>query len=251
MADTKLTDTKSKSEGSSIVKNSGCNPGAELNRESWRVFKIMAEFVEGFEQLSQIKPAVSIFGSARISEDSDDYKKAREVSRLLSDAGFAIISGGGPGIMEAANRGGYEGKSASIGLNIELPVEQTPNAYQDISLQFSHFFTRKVMFVKYAAAYVVCPGGFGTLDEMAEMLTLVQTGKTPRIPIILMDKTFWQPLLDWFENSLLKQNMIKKEDLDLFKVVDEPQQAFDEIMQFYQHRDVQPTSEELEKLLHL
>ncbi len=234
-----------------IVKNSGCNPNAELNRESWRVFKIMAEFVEGFEQLSQVKPAVSIFGSARLDENSDDYKKAREVSRLLSDAGFAIISGGGPGIMEAANRGGYEGNSASIGLNIELPKEQIPNSYQDLSLNFSHFFTRKVMFVKYAAAYVVCPGGFGTLDEMAEMLTLVQTGKTPEIPIILINKTFWQPLIDWFENYLLKQNMIKKEDLALFKIVDEPQQAFDEIMTFYKGRDVQPTNEDLEKLLHL
>lgn len=234
-----------------IIQNSGCNPEADLNRESWRVFKIMSEFVEGFEQLSHIKPAVSIFGSARVDENSADYKKARDVSRLLSDAGFAIISGGGPGIMEAANRGGYEGKSVSIGLNIELPKEQTPNAYQNLSLNFGHFFTRKVMFVKYAAAYVVCPGGFGTLDEMAEMLTLVQTGKTPRIPIILMNKKFWQPLLDWFEHSLCAQGMIKKEDLTLFKVVDEPQQAFDEIIAFYQDRNVQPTRDEFEKLLHL
>jgi len=234
-----------------MIKNSGCNPETELNRESWRVFKIMAEFVEGFEQLSHVKPAVSIFGSARIKENSEDYKKAREVSRLLSDAGFSIISGGGPGIMEAANRGGYEGKSASIGLNIELPKEQTPNSYQNLSLSFSHFFTRKVMFVKYAAAYVVCPGGFGTLDEMAEMLTLLQTGKTPEIPIILINKTFWQPLLNWFESSLLQQDMIKKEDLALFKVVDEPQQAFEEVMAFYKHRDVQPTDEEFEKRLHL
>jgi len=246
-----MTDNMSKCGGNCIVKNSGCNPNAELNRESWRVFKIMAEFVEGFEQLSQVKPAVSIFGSARMPESSDDYKKAQAISRLLSDAGFAIISGGGPGIMEAANRGGYEGRSASIGLNIELPKEQTPNVYQNLSLSFSHFFSRKVMFVKYAAAYVVCPGGFGTLDEMAEMLTLVQTGKTPKIPIVLMNKTFWQPLLDWFENSLHQQGMITKEDLSLFKVVDEPEQAFEEIMAFYKNRDVQPTDEEFEKRLHL
>ena len=234
-----------------IITNTGCKPDAELNRESWRVFKIMSEFVEGFEQLSHIKPAVSIFGSARLKETSDDYKNAREVARLLSDAGFSIISGGGPGIMEAANRGAAEGKSTSIGLNIELPKEQTPNPYQNLSLNFSHFFTRKVMFVKYAAAYVVCPGGFGTLDEMAEMLTLTQTGKTPRIPVILINTEFWQPLLDWFKNSLCKQNMITPEDLELFTVVDEPQQAVDEIMRFYKHRDVQPTNEDLDKLLHL
>ncbi len=193
--------------------DNGCNPEAELNRESWRVFKIMSEFVDGFEQLSHIKPAVSIFGSARVNEKSEDYKNAQSVARLLSTAGFAIISGGGPGIMEAANRGGAEGGSVSVGLNIELPIEQIPNSYQTLSLNFSHFFARKVMFVKYAAAYVVCPGGFGTLDELAEMLTLTQTGKTPRIPVILMNRQFWQPLLEWFKNSLCTQNMIKQEDL--------------------------------------
>ncbi len=227
------------------------DPDMELNRESWRVFKIMSEFVDGFEQLCHIKPAVSIFGSARVNENSGDYKKAREVARILSDAGFAIISGGGPGIMEAANRGGAEGKSESIGLNIELPKEQVPNPYQTLSLHFSHFFTRKVMFVKYAAAYVVCPGGFGTLDEMAEMLTLVQTGKTPKIPVILMNSQFWQPLLDWFENTLCQQNMITRKDLALFTVVDEPEQALNEIMKFYKDRDIHPTKEELDKLLHL
>jgi len=229
----------------------GSNVDAELNRESWRVFKIMSEFVEGFEQLCHVKPAVSIFGSARSHEEDADYRQAQEVSRLLSDAGFSIISGGGPGVMEAANRGGQEGKSASIGLNIELPKEQQPNQYQDISLNFSHFFSRKVMFVKYAAAYVVCPGGFGTLDELAEMLTLMQTGKTPQIPVILMNKKFWQPLLDWFENTLCAQNMISAEYIELFKLVDEPQQVVDEILSFYRDRDIQPTQEELDKLLHL
>lgn len=224
---------------------------AELNRESWRVFKIMSEFVDGFEQLCHIKPAVSIFGSSRLTEDHPDYKNAQQIARLLSDEGFAIISGGGPGIMEAANRGGQEGKSVSVGLNIELPKEQIPNVYQEMSLNFSHFFTRKVMFVKYAAAYVVCPGGFGTLDELAEMLTLMQTGKTPKIPVILMNTTFWQPLLDWFKNTLCVVGTINEEELDLFKVVDTPQQVLEEILEFYKDREIQPTKEELDKLLHL
>ena len=223
----------------------------ELNRESWRVFKIMSEFVEGFEQLCHIKPAVSIFGSARLTEESPHYKDAQQVARMLSDAGFSIISGGGPGIMEAANRGGKEGKSVSVGLNIELPKEQTPNKYQDLSLNFSHFFTRKVMFVKYAAAYVVCPGGFGTLDELAEMLTLMQTGKTPRIPVILMNAQFWQPLLDWFKNTLLAEDMIREKELNALKVVDTPEQVMDEILMFYKDRDIRPTHEEMDKLLHL
>jgi len=223
----------------------------ELNRESWRVFKIMSEFVEGFEQLCHIKPAVSIFGSARLTEDSPHYKNAREVARLLSDAGFSIISGGGPGIMEAANRGGAEGKSVSVGLNIELPKEQVPNQYQDLSLNFSHFFTRKVMFVKYASAYVVCPGGFGTLDELAEMLTLVQTGKTPKIPVILMSTKFWAPMLDWFKNTLCAEGVIKPEDMELFKIVDTAEQVMEEIQIFYKDRDLRPTHEEMDKLLHL
>jgi len=223
----------------------------ELNRESWRVFKIMSEFVEGFEQLCHIKPAVSIFGSARLPEDSPHYKNAQQVARLLSDVGFSIISGGGPGIMEAANRGGNEGESVSVGLNIELPTEQAPNNYQELSLNFSHFFTRKVMFVKYASAYVVCPGGFGTLDELAEMLTLVQTGKTPRIPIVLMNTAFWEPMLDWFKNTLCAENTIEKKDLELFKLVDTPEQVVEKILEFYKDRDMRPTHEEMDKLLHL
>ena len=223
----------------------------ELNRESWRVFKIMSEFVEGFEQLCHIKPAVSIFGSARLTEDSPHYKDAQQVARLLSDAGFSIISGGGPGIMEAANRGGQEGKSVSVGLNIELPREQVPNKYQDLSLNFSHFFTRKVMFVKYASAYVVCPGGFGTLDELAEMLTLMQTGKTPKIPVILMSTKFWTPMLDWFKNTLCVEGVIEEKNIELFKVVDTPEQVMEEILIFYKDRDIRPTHEEMDKLLHL
>ncbi len=224
---------------------------SELSRESWRVFKIMSEFVDGFEQLSHIKPAVSVFGSARISEDHPAYQTAQQVSELLSNAGFSVISGGGPGVMEAANRGAAMGKSPSIGLNISLPKEQIPNKYQNVSLYFDHFFARKVMFVKYAAAYVVCPGGFGTLDELAEMLTLLQTGKTPRIPVILMDKKFWSPLIDWFVNSLCEQGMITRENLNMITIVDKPQQVVDEIQKFYKHREVLPTKEELDKLLHL
>ena len=224
---------------------------AALNRESWKIFQIMAEFVEGFERLSALKPAVSIFGSARTSPDQENYRQAEDIARLLSDAGFAIISGGGPGIMEAANKGAQSGKSASIGLNIELPKEQVPNAFQDVKLHFRHFFSRKVMFVKYTSAYVVCPGGFGTLDELAEMLTLVQTGKSRRIPIILVQKNFWQPLLDWFKNTLVSQGMINAKDMRLFKVVEKPEEVVDAIFSFYENRDLEPSAEEQEKLLHL
>jgi hypothetical protein len=224
---------------------------AALNRESWKIFQIMAEFVEGFERLSPLKPSVSIFGSARTPVDHPNYKQAEEIARLLSDAGFAVISGGGPGIMEAANRGAQAGKSCSIGLNIQLPREQIPNPYQDVELHFRHFFSRKVMFVKYASAYVVCPGGFGTLDELAEMLTLVQTGKTRRIPIILVQKNFWQPLLDWFKNTLAKEGMINHKDAQLFKVVEQPSEVVEAIFSFYENRDIEPSAEEQEKLLHL
>ena len=161
-----------------------------LSRESWKIFQIMAEFVEGFERLAQIKPSVSLFGSARMAPEHPYYQLTEEIARGLSDAGFSVVSGGGPGLMEAANKGAFAGKSPSVGLNIALPQEQSANEYQDISLQFRHFFSRKVMFVKYASAYVVLPGGFGTLDELAEILTLVQTGKTRRIPIILVHKPF-------------------------------------------------------------
>ena len=168
---------------------------SHLSRESWRIFQIMAEFVEGFEKMCVVRPSISIFGSARTSPDDPWYAKTEQAARLLSDAGFSVVSGGGPGIMEAANKGAQAGRSPSVGVNIELPKEQRPNPYQDISLNFRHFFARKVMFVKYASAYVVFPGGFGTLDELAEILTLVQTGKTRRIPIILVGETFWRPQL--------------------------------------------------------
>lgn len=222
-----------------------------LTRESWKIFQIMAEFVEGFERLARIKPSVSIFGSARIEPHEPTYKLAEEIGLELSNAGFAVVSGGGPGVMEAANKGGFRGKSPSIGLNIQLPHEQQANPYQDISLGFRHFFSRKVMFVKYASAYVVLPGGFGTLDELAEILTLVQTGKTRAIPIILVDSPFWQGLIEWFRVTLAGKGMIDEGDLELFHVVDEPKDVVNAIFDHYEAKGFEPTPEEREKLMEL
>jgi hypothetical protein len=222
-----------------------------LTRESWKIFQIMAEFVEGFEKLARIKPSVSIFGSARTEPNHPYYKLTEDIARRLSDAGFSVVSGGGPGIMEAANRGAHAGKSPSIGLNIQLPHEQSANRYQDISLYFRHFFSRKVMFVKYAAAYVVLPGGFGTLDELAEILTLVQTGKTRRIPIILVHSPFWTGLIDWFKERLLAEQMISEPDLDLFKILDKPEDVVEAIFNHYEHRGFELSAEEQEILLDL
>jgi len=209
-----------------------------LNRDSWKIFKIMSEFVEGFQRMARVHPSVSVFGSARLKEDNPYYILTEDISRKLSDAGFAVVSGGGPGIMEAANKGAFAGRSSSIGLNIELPNEQGGNGYQDISLTFSYFFARKVMFVKYAAAYVVMPGGFGTLDEFAEILTLVQTGKSRKIPIILMGTEFWTGLIEWFKTSLLPAGTISPEDLNLFKIIDDPQEAVDAIFSHYEGMDM-------------
>lgn len=224
---------------------------SSLSRESWKIFQIMAEFVEGFERLASIKPSVSIFGSARTPPEHPHYKLAVEISRALSDAGFSVVSGGGPGIMEAANLGAFDGRSPSIGLNIQLPREQVDNPYQDISLTFRHFFSRKVMFVKYASAYVVMPGGFGTLDELAEILTLVQTGKTRKIPIILVHKPFWEGLIGWFKDTLAKEKAIDPDDLDLIKILETPKEVLDAIFAHYEHRGFEPSAEEAEKLLHL
>ncbi|GAB4303483.1 MAG: TIGR00730 family Rossman fold protein [Thiohalomonadaceae bacterium] len=222
-----------------------------LSRESWKIFQIMAEFVEGFERLARISPSVSIFGSARFAPDHPYYQLTEDIARALSDAGFSVVSGGGPGIMEAANKGAFAGKSPSVGLNIQLPHEQVGNPYQDIRLTFRHFFSRKVMFVKYAAAYVVMPGGFGTLDELAEILTLVQTGKTRRIPIILVHRPFWNGLIDWFRATLVAEKTISPEDLDLFQVLDHPQDVVDAIFSHYEHRGFEPSAEEREILLDL
>lgn len=220
-------------------------------RESWRLFGIIAEFAEGTENLNTICPAVTIFGSARTPADHPYYQLTEKLARLLSDAGFAVISGGGPGIMEAANKGAFFGKSPSVGLNISLPHEQTPNQYQDISQTFKHFFTRKYMFVKYASAYVVLPGGFGTLDELLEALTLVQTSKSRKVPIILMNSEFWRGLIDWFRNTLIHEGMIYAEDMDLIQLIDEPEQAVNAIFKHYERRGFLPLPEEAELLLRL
>jgi uncharacterized protein (TIGR00730 family) len=223
----------------------------QLSRESWKIFQIMAEFVEGFERLAQIKPSVSIFGSARTAPDHPHYKLAEDIARALSESGFSVVSGGGPGIMEAANKGAFAGPSPSIGLNIILPHEQAGNPYQDIALNFRHFFSRKVMFVKYASAYVVLPGGFGTLDELAEILTLVQTGKTRRIPIILVHRPFWEGLVAWFRDTLTAQQTIAAEDLDLLQILDNPQEVVDAIFAHYEKRGFEPSPREQEILLDL
>ncbi|OGT78804.1 MAG: Rossman fold protein, TIGR00730 family [Gammaproteobacteria bacterium RIFCSPLOWO2_02_FULL_52_10] len=211
---------------------------ADLTQESWKIFQIMAEFVEGFQKLSGIRPSVSMFGSARCKPGHPNYRLGVAIARLVSDAGFSVVSGGGPGMMEAFNKGAFKGKSNSIGLNIQLPNEQIANKYQDMSLYFRHFFSRKVMFVKYASAYIVLPGGFGTLDELAEILTLTQTGKSKRIPIILVNSKFWRGLTGWFRKTLVAEGTINEDDLNLIQVVDTPQQVIDTILTFYQGRDL-------------
>lgn len=209
---------------------------AKKARASWQMFTIMAEFVEATEYLSEIRPAISLYGSARLKPDSPYYELATQIARKLSDAGFAVISGGGPGIMEAANKGAHAGKSPSVGLNIELPHEQSGNPYQDISLRFRHFFTRKVTFVKNSDAVIVMPGGFGTLDELAEVLTLIQTKKSRHVPIILVGSTFWKGLLDWFRNSLESMGLIGPHDIELMQVIDEPEQVLKAVLAFYEER---------------
>ena len=177
-----------------------------MARESWKIFQVMTELVEGFERLVRIPPSVSIFGSARLKPDHKWYHLAEQTAKAFSEAGYSVVTGGGPGIMEAANKGAKAGPSLSVGLNIVLPNEENANEYQDISLRYRHFFTRKVMFVKYASAYVVMPGGFGTLDELAEILALIQTGKTRKIPIILAVESFWKGLMLWMEDQMVSQN---------------------------------------------
>ncbi len=220
-------------------------------RESWHLWGIISEFVEAAERLSEIRPAVSIFGSARYKPGTPLYEQTEQIARKLSDAGFAVISGGGPGAMEAANKGAFAGRSPSVGLNIELPFEQHGNPYQDISLRFRHFFARKVAFVKYAAAYVVMPGGFGTLDELSEALTLIQTGKGRTIPIVLVGSAFWGGLLDWMKSTLAAGGMIDIKDLDLMRVVDDNDLVVEAIFDFYDKRGFATTSAEREQLLYL
>lgn len=190
--------------------------------ESWRLFKIIAEFVDGFETLSDLYPAVSIFGSARIKPGDVDYEKAVVIARKLAQSGYHVITGGGPGIMEAGNKGAREGGGKSVGLNIRLPLEQMPNAYSDIKVDFEYFFVRKVMFVKYAQAYVGMPGGFGTLDEIFEALTLIQTKRIKPFPVILVGSAYWGGLLDWMKAALVARGFVAQDDLGLITVLDDP-----------------------------
>jgi uncharacterized protein (TIGR00730 family) len=219
--------------------------------EAWRLFGIMSEFVEATERMSEIRPAVSVFGSARVPEGHPYYALAERTARLLSDAGFAVVSGGGPGVMEASNRGAHSGRSPSVGLNIELPREQFANAHQDISLAFRHFFARKAMFVKCASAFVFLPGGFGTLDELTEIMVLMQTGKSARVPCVLVHAPFWQGLLGWIRGTMLAEKFINPEDVDLVQLVDEPEAIVEAIFRHYEHRSFSPSPSERETLLNL
>jgi hypothetical protein len=199
--------------------------GDFVETDTWRVFRIMSEFVEGFERLCQVRPAVTIFGSARLAPEHEYYQACRETATLLSKAGFTIITGGGPGIMGAGNQGAYEAGGKSVGLNIDLPFEQTANPYQDLSLDFHYFFVRKTMFVKYSSAFVIFPGGFGTLDELFEALTLVQTETISNFPVVLFGNSYWSGLVEWLRETMLGHGCIAPEDLDLLRIADEPQQV--------------------------
>ncbi len=190
--------------------------------ETWRMFRIMSEFVEGFDELSNIGPAITVFGSARFPKSNKYYKATVKLSKLLAEDGYAIITGGGPGIMEAANKGATLAGGTSVGLNINLPHEQAPNEYQSISINFRYFFARKVMFVKYSIGYVIMPGGFGTMDEFFEALTLMQTHKVYRFPIILFGSDYWQPIIDFMKGKMLEYKTISKKDLKLIQVTDDP-----------------------------
>lgn len=201
-------------------------------RDTWRLFHIIAEFVEGFETLSEVYPAVSIFGSARCKEGDPLYEKAYELSKLLAHNGFNIITGGGPGVMEAANRGASEEKVKSVGINIRLPLEQKPNPYSNVMLSCKYFFVRKVLFLKYAIAYIVLPGGFGTLDECFEAITLIQTKKMKPFPVILVDSEYWKGLIDWLKEEVLSRGMISKSDLSIFAVMDDPSEIVEYIKKF-------------------
>ena len=206
-----------------------------VTKDSWMVFKVMSEFVDGYEKLAKIGPCVSIFGSARLKREDKYYEMAVEIAKKITEIGFGVITGGGPGIMEAGNKGAKEGGGKSIGLNIELPFEQHFNPYIDksYSMDFDYFFVRKVMFVKYSQGFIVLPGGFGTLDELSEALTLIQTHKIGRFPIVLVGSEFWSGLLDWFSNTLLKNGLIAEGDLSLFRIVDSADAAVAHIKAFY------------------
>ncbi len=201
--------------------------------ESWRLFKIMGEFVEGIDGLYNLGPAVSIFGSARTGPEHPNYQKAENLAALFAKNGYAVITGGGGGIMEAANKGAAKENAESVGLNITLPHEQKPNPYADTQIEFKYFFVRKVMFLKYAQAYIIMPGGFGTLDELFESLTLIQTQRIRRVPVILMVKDYWEGLIAWIKDKLLAEKAISEKDLELFHLLDDPEEIVRVVMDFH------------------
>lgn len=201
-------------------------------QESWRIFRIMAEFVDAIETLSGINHAISIFGSARVKPGDPYYEKTVVLARRLAQEGFSVITGGGPGIMEAANKGAAEGGGKSVGMNIRLPFEQKPNPYANVHIDYKYFFIRKVMFVKYAMAYIILPGGFGTLDELFEALTLIQTKRIKSFPVILMGSEYWKGLIDWMKDTMMRDLMIEKDDLDYFQVIDDPEEVVRHIKKF-------------------
>jgi uncharacterized protein (TIGR00730 family) len=216
--------------------------GYEINElakeESWRMFRIIGEFVEGFDNLSSIEPAVTIYGSARLGADDQLYVETEEIAYRLGQLGFSIVTGGGPGVMEAANKGARKAGVTSVGLNISLPEEQVCNAYTTKSITFDHFFTRKVMLVKYAVAFVIIPGGLGTLDELTEVLTLIQTHKIKPFPVVLFNSEFWEGFLDWLRSSVLSRNYVSESDFDLLRVLDRPDEVVEAIRKWYVRHEV-------------
>lgn len=246
-----MDEKKTRAEAQDVPLFKPVEPETLVTRESWRLFGIMAEFVEATDRLANVRPAVTVFGSARVPQESPYYQLAETIARKLSDTGLGVISGGGPGVMEAANRGAYEGKGPSVGLNIQLPHEQRRNPYQNVSVGFKHFFARKYMFVRFAMAYVVMPGGFGTLDELMEALTLIQTGKSAKFPVILVGSEFWAGLLNWLKDRLVAEKMIDAVDLDLIQVIDDPDQVVEAIYSHYETRGFAPLPNESELLLNL
>ena len=216
--------------------------------EAWRVLRIQSELVNGIESLIKLGPAVTVFGSARLAPSNVYYQSAQRLGELLVKEGLAVITGGGPGIMEGANRGAYEVKGKSVGLNIKLPMEQSANPYQTIGLDFRYFFVRKFMFVKHAVGFVIYPGGFGTMDELFEALTLVQTGKVSPFPVVLVGKAFWQGMMVWLKDTMLAEGCISPEDFDLFSVVDTPEEAVAIIVEHWKKRAVRPGDEDFDEL---
>ncbi|NOZ21288.1 MAG: TIGR00730 family Rossman fold protein [Planctomycetes bacterium] len=205
-------------------------------KDTWRVFRIMSEFVEGYETLGKVGPRVSIFGSARTKRRSKYYRLAERVARGLVKAGFAVVTGGGSGIMEAANKGAAEAGGISVGLNIELPHEQRPNPYANVPISFHYFFARKVMFVKDSLGFIIFPGGFGTMDELMESLTLIQTGRTQQFPVVLVGSSYWRGFVQWIKGAMLKEKCISPRDLDLFRIKDDPKEIVDAIARCYEDR---------------